>query len=117
MAQVETELALLKTLRGTFNASGIAEASAQVPANTRWKIRLFSTTTTSTRQTTCTIRRGSVDGPQLDFSVTGNGDTSSTDIDMGQNQTLYVRWTNGTTSANASLNVEGSEYIKGRRGY
>jgi hypothetical protein len=113
----ETELALAETLRGTFDASGIAVGSIQVGPNQRWKVTLMNTSTTSTSQTRCTVYRGLLNGQQLDFSRTGNADTSNTDIELQQGEKLVVEWTGGTVGTTAALDIEGKKYLKGRRGY
>lgn len=114
---VETQIALLETLNATFDASGIAQATTQVGVNQRWVIELLSITTTSSSQTKCIVYRGRIGGAQLDYSVTGNGDTSNTHIELRQGETLAVQWTGGTAGSSAQMNVEGSKFIRGLRGY
>lgn len=112
----ETPLVLLETLNATFDANGVAQASITVGAHDRWEIRLFNTRTTSSTQTRVTVYRG-LFATQLDFSRTGNADTSNTDIKLQQGETLSVEWTGGSVGAVASLDIEGTRYQKGRRGY
>lgn len=113
----ETELALAQTLNSTFDASGVAAASIQVGPNQRWKVTLMNSRTTSSTQTRCTVYRGAIGQRQLDFSRTGNQDTSPTDIELQQGETLSVQWTGGTPGAVASLDIEGKVYLAGKRGY
>lgn len=114
----ETELLLTSTINATFDANGNAVASIGVGPNRRWVITLLNTRTTSTTQTRHWVRRNTPStGQQLDFSRTGNGDTSSTSIELKSGEKLIAEWTGGTPGALASLDFEGTEYLKGQRAY
>ena len=117
MAGAETELVLSFTINAMFDVNGVASGEAQVGPNRRWKITLLNTRTTSTTQTQVTVYRNTIGGQQLDFSRTGNGDTSNTDIPLAQGEKLAVEWTGGASGTIASLDVEGIEYLRGQRAY
>jgi hypothetical protein len=113
----ETKLALRETLRATFGSNGEATGSISVGPNQRWQVTLMNTRTSSSVQTHVTVYRGAVGGPRLDFSRTGNDDTSNTDFELQQGENLVAHWTGGTVGASAQLDIEGSKYLKGQRGY
>lgn len=117
MVSVETETMLNVRISAIFDGSGIANGMITVGPNQRWVVRLFNTNSDSANQTHCTIYRGSVGGTQLDFTRTGNGDSSNTTVDLRQNEMISVQWEGGTPGATANLDIEGTVYQKGRRAY
>lgn len=117
MALAETPLALNSNITAVFDANGDAVGEILVGPNQRWEVTLLNTNTTSTSQTRLTVYRGPVESTQVDFSRTGNGDTSNTDIKLQQGEKLSAKWTGGTPGAQATLNIQGTVFERGNRGY
>lgn len=114
----DTTLALLKSATATFVAGGIATAELRNNGLSRWHIKLINVTTASSTQTRCTVYRGEVNPRnQLDYTKTGNGDTSPTDITVQPGEYVTVQWTFGTVGAIAVVRIEGEEILRGRRAY
>lgn len=116
LVDVETRLALDKNDRVTLNASGTGTIEFRAGVNERWKITLLNTTGNSTVQPKCKVVRTS-NGRQLDYTVTGNGDASNTDIEIRQGDGIRAEYTSGTSGAVMEFHVEGDLFVKGRRGY
>lgn len=114
---VETEYRLEKSLSATFDSAGRAVVTFQNSGLSRWKVKLLSTSTTSTAQTVCTVFRGDAGARQVDFTRTGNKDVSPVDLDIQTGDRITVVWTGGTVGSIATFYLEGSEFVRGRRAY
>lgn len=108
-------IALDKTLTAVFDANGEARISAFPDrAHDVWEVNRYQVLTTSTSSTRCTVYRGSEHtGAQVDFTRTGNGDTSEQvhpiRVDFGQ--PIVFVWTGGEVGAVATVSILG-EVIK-----
>lgn len=108
-------IALDKTIDTVFDANGEARITV-FPDRARdvWKVNRYQVRSNSTSSTRCTVYRGSEHtGAQVDFTRTGNGDTSEQvhpiRVDFGQ--PLVFVWINGTVGADATVSILG-EVVK-----
>jgi hypothetical protein len=107
-----TAIALDRTRTAVFDAAGVARVTV-FPDRSRdvWEVTRYQVTTTSTAGTECTVYRGSEhSGAQVDFTRTGNGDTSEqfhpVRVDFGQ--PLVFVWIGGTPGAVATVSILGT---------
>jgi hypothetical protein len=98
----------LGRVTATFNASGVAEAVVGPSrAREKWQVKQQTSTTTSTSQTTLTVRRYNASGPRLDFTRRANGDVSDSQFEVPAGQSIYYGWTGGTVGTVATCDIEG----------
>lgn len=115
-SQGETKLYLNKSGSVTLDSAGEGTVELSVGALERWKITILNTSGNSTAQPKLTVLR-KTDSRQLDYTVTGNGDTSSADIELRQGEAIQAVYTGGTAGAIMTFSITGDIYLRGRRGY
>lgn len=116
--RAETRTQLILSQSAVFAADGTASVTFLNGTTATWNVKLMNTTTTSTTQTKCSVYRGDINaGNQIDYTNTGNGDTSPVDAIYRVGDKITVRWTGGTPGAIATFRLEGDVVQVGRRAY
>ena len=115
---IETRYQLDKSSAAAFDANGVATVVIANNGVSRWVVKLLNVNTSSGTQTRCTVYRGEATSRnQVDFTRSGNGDTSPTDWVVNPGEYLTARWTFGVPGTFATFRVEGDDMVKGRRAY
>ena len=110
----ETSYQLLRSVSGTFVTATLT-LELRNGGLTQWRVKLMNTSTTSTTSTKCTVYRGARN--QIDFTRSGNGDTSVADVNISPGEFLTIVYANGSIGAIATFTIEGEEVARGRRAY
>jgi hypothetical protein len=119
---VETEYALRQTYSVTTDGNGngsVVVGPSQ--AFTRWKLTRYSVVATlpTGGQVIFTLYRGtSSQGQVIDFTRQGWGDTSDqNEISLSPGEYVTGVWSGTTPGTAASLTIEGTNYVRGKRSY
>lgn len=114
---METKYQLLKHDPNgvVLDANGAGAIEYVCGANQRWVIKLMNTKGNSSTEPVHRVLRRS-DGSQLDFTESGNGDTSNTDVEIRSSDGVRAEYTGGTPGARMTFSIEGDLFVKGMRG-
>lgn len=122
MSLPETELVLYLTFPITLDSNGGGQVQCgPAQAFTRWKLTRYSVTSTqpTAGQTVFTLYRGDPNRKQVvDFTGQGWGDTSDgNDVNLKPGDYVTGVWVGGVAASVATLTIEGSIFVAGKRGY
>lgn len=98
---------LSETRTVTLNAQGAG--TVQLTPTRHWRITRLTTYGTSTTAPQLVVRRSSPDGPMVDSTRFGNGDTSETTLEVFAGEVLVASYVGGTPGAVMSFYVEGEQ--------
>lgn len=101
---------LATTVSATFNANGVASVFIGPQRyGQEWTITSIVISSTSTLATTCTAYKNwTTANNQVDFTHSGNNDTSDTSLDLLNLDTLILVWNGGTPGATATAVIYGT---------
>ena len=116
---VETELQLSKVQSVTLDAKGYGEVRiGPSKPGERWKVTIMNTANDGSLQPIHKVFRGPAGhGQQLDYTRSGKGDTSPTEIELRTGDYLTATWSGGTVGSQSMFTVEGIQYLVGKRAY
>lgn len=114
-----TTYVLSDSRRATFDATGTATTLPFGPVQQQesWVIDRYSVS--ANNACVCRVYRTSVSpNNQIDYTVKGNGDTSSQGpVTLAAGQQLVVQWTGGTPGDVGTFAFEGTRMLSGDYGY
>ena len=115
---MDTKLALSKYASINANAIGVATLQLGPVANGEsWHVNKMTVTSTSSVQPTVKIYRGNVSNAFIDFTLTGQGDVSETDVDVRNLEFLTAQFVGADPGSSCTWLVEGDLILQGRRAY
>lgn len=115
----ETEYTLDAFAQATLNASGTGSQINIGPTapNERWVIEFLSASGSAPAKLQV-MRGNSFDGSrQLDVTTKAQADSSNTSIKLQSGERISFWWTSGTPGAVMMCSIQGSRFVRGKRGY
>lgn len=115
---VETEYRLDESRTVTIAANGVGVVSGVGPtkAGERWEITNTSVSATGRCEFASYRGNAAVANRQIDFTFTGDGDSSDTVISLRPQETVTFAFT-GTAGIIGTVVITGTRYVPGRRAY